>query len=222
MFACRIKSKTENQRRAEERRMRETAERQEPARGEGACETLAQLKLEERRGKKVKENQQRNKECVRYGRIPAPRAGPGVPGKGGYFIPCRYVEALRARMREKIKLNNIDLPPLCSCGPGFWDSHPDTCANNCVFYKNPKGRSSRSWRGGASARIPGCTGRNGTWLEASAALGCCVGMLLQIYPEGARRALCRLLRGRPLPPSLQGAWGRPRQSASRFVARTCG
>lgn len=162
------------------------AERQEPARGEGACETLAQLKLEERRGKKAKENQQRNKECVRYGRIPAPRAGPGVPGKGEYSIPCRYVEALRARMREKIKLNNIDLPPLCSCGPGFWDSHPNTCANNCVFYKNPKGRSSCSWRGGASARILGYTGRNGMWLEASAALSCCVEMLLQIYPGGGQ------------------------------------
>ncbi|XP_075298505.1 coiled-coil domain-containing protein 15, partial [Opisthocomus hoazin] len=110
-----IKGKKENQRRAEERRMQEAAEQQEASLGEGTCETLAQLKLEERRLKKVKENQQRNKEHV------------------------RYVEALRAQMREEVKLRNIELPPLCSCGSDFWDSHPDTCANNCVFYKNHKG-----------------------------------------------------------------------------------
>ncbi|XP_069644405.1 coiled-coil domain-containing protein 15 isoform X4 [Haliaeetus albicilla] len=112
-----IKRKKENQRRVEEQRMQEMAEQQEPSPGEGACETLAQLKLEERRAKKVKEKQQRNKEYM------------------------RYIEALRARMREKIKLYNIDLPPLCSCGSDFWDSHPDTCANNCIFYKNHKAYS---------------------------------------------------------------------------------
>ncbi|KAG8434669.1 hypothetical protein GDO86_012870 [Hymenochirus boettgeri] len=50
----------------------------------------------------------------------------------------RYVEALRAQMKEKIRLHKIELPPLCGCGTDFWDSHPDACANNCVFYKNPK------------------------------------------------------------------------------------
>ncbi|XP_057897251.1 coiled-coil domain-containing protein 15 isoform X4 [Melospiza melodia melodia] len=54
---------------------------------------------------------------------------------------AQYLEALRAQMREKVKLCNIDLPPLCSCGSDFWDSHPDTCANNCVFYKNHKAYS---------------------------------------------------------------------------------
>ncbi|XP_037265815.1 coiled-coil domain-containing protein 15 isoform X1 [Falco rusticolus] len=112
---ARIKSKKERQRRAEEERMQEMAEQLEPSPREGACETLSQLKLEERRLKKLKENQQRKKEYM------------------------RYIEALRAQMREKIKLYNIDLPPLCSCGSDFWDSHPDTCANNCVFYKNHKG-----------------------------------------------------------------------------------
>ncbi|XP_054659052.1 coiled-coil domain-containing protein 15 isoform X1 [Grus americana] len=107
-----IKSKKENQRRVEERKMQELAGQQEPPPGEGAWEPLAQLKLEERRVKKVKDKQQRNKEYV------------------------RYIEALRAQMREKIKLYHIDLPLLCSCGSDFWDSHPDTCANNCVFYKN--------------------------------------------------------------------------------------
>ncbi|XP_054148942.1 coiled-coil domain-containing protein 15 isoform X2 [Melozone crissalis] len=54
---------------------------------------------------------------------------------------AQYLEALRAQMREKVKLCNIDLPPLCSCGSDFWDSHPDTCANNCIFYKNHKAYS---------------------------------------------------------------------------------
>lgn len=63
------------------------------------------------------------------------------------FVPCRYVEALRAEVKEKMKLYNIDLPPLCSCSSDFWESHPTTCANNCIFYKNHKGRSSSISRG---------------------------------------------------------------------------
>ncbi|XP_023800988.1 coiled-coil domain-containing protein 15 isoform X2 [Cyanistes caeruleus] len=109
-----IKRQTENQRRAEEQRMQDMAEQREPSLGEGTWEALAQLQLEERR---VRDRQQRDKEHM------------------------RYVEALRAQMREKVKLCNIDLPPLCSCGSDFWDSHPDTCANNCVFYKNHKAYS---------------------------------------------------------------------------------
>ena len=50
----------------------------------------------------------------------------------------RYIEALRANLKEKVLNRNIVLPPLCSCGPTIWDTNPDTCANNCVFYKNPK------------------------------------------------------------------------------------
>lgn len=50
----------------------------------------------------------------------------------------RFVEALRAQMKERVKLQNMDLPPLCYCGSDFWDAHPDTCANNCIFYRNPK------------------------------------------------------------------------------------
>ncbi|RLV98099.1 hypothetical protein DV515_00011090 [Chloebia gouldiae] len=109
-----IKRQKENQRRAEEQKMRDVAEQREPSPGEGTWEALAQLQLEERG---VRDRQQRNKERV------------------------RYVEALRAQMREKVKLCNIDLPPLCSCGSDFWDSHPDTCANNCIFYRNHKAYS---------------------------------------------------------------------------------
>ncbi|KAM6238356.1 coiled-coil domain-containing protein 15 [Porphyrio hochstetteri] len=112
-----IKSKQETQRWVEEQRMQEMSEQREPSSGEAACGALAQAQLEERRVREVKASQQRRKEYM------------------------RYVEALRAQMREKIKLSNIDLPPLCSCGSDFWDSHPDTCANNCVFYKNHKAYS---------------------------------------------------------------------------------
>ncbi|XP_053222928.1 coiled-coil domain-containing protein 15 isoform X1 [Podarcis raffonei] len=80
-----------------------------------AYEKLEHLKLGDMlEKKKVAERQQRNKEY------------------------SRYVEALRAQMREKIKMYNISLPLLCFCGTDFWDSHPDSCANNCVFYKNHK------------------------------------------------------------------------------------
>lgn len=50
----------------------------------------------------------------------------------------RYIEALQAILKEKVLSRNIVLPPLCSCGPTIWDTNPETCANNCVFYKNPK------------------------------------------------------------------------------------
>ena len=50
----------------------------------------------------------------------------------------RYIEALRAILREKLQNKKIVLPPLCSCGPTVWDASPETCANNCVFYRNPK------------------------------------------------------------------------------------
>lgn len=50
----------------------------------------------------------------------------------------RFIEAIRAQMKEKLSQEKLDLPPLCFCGSSFWDSHPDTCANNCVFHNNPK------------------------------------------------------------------------------------
>ncbi|XP_054031998.1 coiled-coil domain-containing protein 15 [Dryobates pubescens] len=108
-----IKSKKEKQRWVEEQRLMQMAEQREPSPGE-ASESLAQLELEERRVEKAEGKEQRHKERL------------------------RYLEALRAQLREKMKLCHIDLPPLCSCGSSFWDSHPDSCANNCIFYKNHK------------------------------------------------------------------------------------
>ena len=51
----------------------------------------------------------------------------------------RYLEAMRGRLRERLAQSHCYLPPLCSCGPTVWDTNPETCANNCVFYRNPKG-----------------------------------------------------------------------------------
>lgn len=50
----------------------------------------------------------------------------------------RYTAALKQRLREKLATQHSVLPPLCSCASTLWDTDPDTCANNCVFYKNPK------------------------------------------------------------------------------------
>lgn len=105
-----IKKKKEQQRYAEEQRILRMNFHEELYSGEKMSEILAQLQLEEIKG--AKEKQQKEKEYQ------------------------RYVEALRAQIQEKMQLYNITLPPLCCCGPDFWDAHPDTCANNCIFYKN--------------------------------------------------------------------------------------
>ncbi|XP_007432137.1 coiled-coil domain-containing protein 15 [Python bivittatus] len=121
-----IKKEKEYQRRAEEQRIQEAqrakeertqemASQQNANPREKTCEKLQQLKLEDpEEKKKLVERIQKNKEY------------------------SRYVEALRAQMREKINMYNIHLPPLCFCGSDFWDTHPDSCANNCMFYKNHK------------------------------------------------------------------------------------
>ncbi|XP_017898975.1 PREDICTED: coiled-coil domain-containing protein 15 isoform X4 [Capra hircus] len=108
-----IKKKKEQQRYAEEQRILRMNSHEEPCSGEKISEMLAQLQLEEMKGAREKQ-QQKEKEYQ------------------------RYVEALRAQIQEKMQLYNITLPPLCCCGPDFWDAHPDTCANNCIFYKNHK------------------------------------------------------------------------------------
>ncbi|KAG3286887.1 coiled-coil domain-containing protein 15-like [Ictidomys tridecemlineatus] len=107
----RIKKKKEQQRYAEEQKIERMNFKEEPCSGEKMSGMLAQLQLEELKETREKQ-QQREKEHI------------------------RYVEALRAQVQEKMQLYNITLPPLCCCGPNFWDAHPDTCANNCIFYKN--------------------------------------------------------------------------------------
>ncbi len=51
----------------------------------------------------------------------------------------RYTTALKLRLRELIELKKLNVPPLCSCGKTLWDTNPQTCANNCIFYRNSKG-----------------------------------------------------------------------------------
>ncbi|KAK9395103.1 coiled-coil domain-containing protein 15 [Crotalus adamanteus] len=121
-----IRKEKEYRRRAEEQRIQEAQRAKEKRTQEMAsqknakprgktCEKLQQLKLEDpEEKKKLVERVQKNKEY------------------------SRYVEALRAQMQEKIDMYNIHLPPLCFCGSDFWDTHPDSCANNCMFYKNHK------------------------------------------------------------------------------------
>ncbi|XP_037125644.1 coiled-coil domain-containing protein 15 isoform X2 [Syngnathus acus] len=54
------------------------------------------------------------------------------------IVTTRYIDALRSQVRDRMADKKLDLPPLCCCASSFWDSHPDTCANNCVFHNNPK------------------------------------------------------------------------------------
>ena len=51
----------------------------------------------------------------------------------------RFVEALREKVKQRMILKHSQLPALCSCARTFWETDPNTCANNCVFYKNEKG-----------------------------------------------------------------------------------
>ncbi|XP_062844983.1 coiled-coil domain-containing protein 15 [Trichomycterus rosablanca] len=116
---ARIKSEKEQQREEEERRM-EFIRRQEESRRELAERerlVLERLRLEE-------EELEEDKRRARAKKVKE---------------TTRYVEALRAQMKERLEQDKVELPPLCSCGESFWDSHPDTCANNCIFYNNPKG-----------------------------------------------------------------------------------
>ncbi|XP_061659928.1 coiled-coil domain-containing protein 15 isoform X2 [Syngnathoides biaculeatus] len=54
------------------------------------------------------------------------------------IVATRYIDALRSQVRDRMANKKLDLPPMCCCASSFWESHPDTCANNCVFHNNPK------------------------------------------------------------------------------------
>ncbi|KAK3095448.1 hypothetical protein FSP39_014789 [Pinctada imbricata] len=51
----------------------------------------------------------------------------------------RFLEALKHQLKDKMDKKGVELAPLCCCGTSVWDTNPETCANNCVFYRNPKG-----------------------------------------------------------------------------------
>ncbi|XP_052413495.1 coiled-coil domain-containing protein 15 isoform X2 [Carassius gibelio] len=116
---ARIKNEKEQLRKAEEKEMERQRQQEEERKDKAEREylILERLRLdEEEAAEKVerREKTKRNKESK------------------------RYIEAMQALMKEKLEKNKTELPPLCCCGDSFWDSHPDTCANNCIFYNNPK------------------------------------------------------------------------------------
>ncbi|CAF97322.1 unnamed protein product [Tetraodon nigroviridis] len=55
---------------------------------------------------------------------------------------ARFTEALKAQLKERLSQGKVELPPLCFCASSFWDTHPETCANNCFFHNNPTGKDS--------------------------------------------------------------------------------
>ncbi|KAJ8388322.1 hypothetical protein AAFF_G00134760 [Aldrovandia affinis] len=116
---ARIKAEKEQQRMEEERgmvRFRElNNERMEMA--EREHQTLEELRLKEVEKAQEAERKQRTRKDREA---------------------TRFIEALRVQMEKRMALEKVELPPLCCCGDSFWDSHPDTCANNCIFYNNPK------------------------------------------------------------------------------------
>ncbi|KAK3509119.1 hypothetical protein QTP70_020230 [Hemibagrus guttatus] len=116
---ARIKAEKEQQREEEERRMARAQQQEENQRqlAERELLILERLRLEEEEQQQEEERRARAKKSKET---------------------TRYAEALRAQIKEKLEQEKVELPPLCSCGESFWDSHPDTCANNCVFYNNLK------------------------------------------------------------------------------------
>ncbi|XP_073335292.1 uncharacterized protein ccdc15 [Pagrus major] len=116
---ARIKAEKEQIRLEEERRLERVQHLAEARQKleERELLILERLKLEEE--DRAKELQRRKKE---------------EKGK----VTARFIDALRAQMKERLSQEKLELPPLCCCASSFWDSHPDTCANNCVFHNNPK------------------------------------------------------------------------------------
>lgn len=116
---ARIKNEKEQFRKAEEMKI-ERQRRQEEKRKEMVereCLILERLRLDEEEAEEEAKRREKTKKCKET---------------------KRYIEAMQALMKEKLEKDKVDLPPLCCCGDTFWDTHPDTCANNCVFYNNPK------------------------------------------------------------------------------------
>ena len=54
----------------------------------------------------------------------------------------RCIHYLKQMIKEKSEQQNADIPTLCQCNSLatlIWKTDWNTCANNCVFYNNPKG-----------------------------------------------------------------------------------
>ncbi|XP_051751042.1 coiled-coil domain-containing protein 15 isoform X3 [Ctenopharyngodon idella] len=116
---ARIKNEKEQLRKAEEKKMEMQRQQEEERKDMAEREylILERLRLDEEEAAEKVERRERTKRTKES---------------------KRYIEAIRALLKEKLEKDKVELPPLCSCGDTFWDSHPDTCANNCIFYNNPK------------------------------------------------------------------------------------
>ncbi|KAK2911550.1 hypothetical protein QQF64_027338 [Cirrhinus molitorella] len=116
---ARIKNEKEQLRKAEEKKMERQRQQEEERKDMAEREylILERLRLDEEEAAEKAERREKTK------RIKESK---------------RYIEAMQALMKEKLEKDKVELPPLCCCGDTFWDSHPDTCANNCIFYNNPK------------------------------------------------------------------------------------
>lgn len=60
----------------------------------------------------------------------------------------KYIRYLKQILKEKSFHSKIEIPPLCQCNlisncnkSSILDYDWNKCANNCLFYKNPKGIS---------------------------------------------------------------------------------
>ncbi|XP_016310319.1 coiled-coil domain-containing protein 15 isoform X1 [Sinocyclocheilus anshuiensis] len=114
-----IKNEKEQLRKAEEKKMERQRQQEEERKDMAEREylILEQLRLDEEEAAEKVERREKTKSIKES---------------------KRYIEAMQALMKKKLEKDNVELPPLCCCGDTFWDSHPDTCANNCIFYNNPK------------------------------------------------------------------------------------
>ncbi|XP_016095035.1 coiled-coil domain-containing protein 15 isoform X2 [Sinocyclocheilus grahami] len=114
-----IKNEKEQLRKAEEKKMERQRQQEEERKDMAEREylILERLRLDEEEAAEKVERREKTK-SIRESK--------------------RYIEAMQALMKKKLEKDHVELPPLCCCGDTFWDSHPDTCANNCIFYSNPK------------------------------------------------------------------------------------
>lgn len=59
----------------------------------------------------------------------------------------KYISYMKELLRQKSNVNKLDIPPICQCHlnsknksiMAIWDIDFTKCANNCLFYQNPKG-----------------------------------------------------------------------------------
>ena len=67
----------------------------------------------------------------------------GSDSKNSVSSLDRYIHHLKQMIKEKSQQQKMDIPTLCQCNclaTFIWETDWNTCANNCIFYNNPKGK----------------------------------------------------------------------------------